>query len=246
MNSSTGWSRVRKGGRMAWTAVSALVVETAVVGLSLCPTLFAAGWLVARAPVPHAARLALLSLLVVPGYVVFALLLIVLSPLVMRIAGWRTPRDAELRIADLEWPLLSWGRYLLSAHIVRLFAGALLRTTPVWTFYHRLNGARLGRRVYVNSLGVMDDNLLEFGDDVVIGADVHLSGHTVEKGYLKTGAVRLGPGVTVGVGSVIGIGVEVGAGTQIGALSVVAKHRRLDAGAVYGGAPARRLDLADA
>ncbi len=35
----------------------------------------------------------------------------------------------------------------------------------------RVTGARIGRRVYVNTLFISDHNLLEFGDDVVIGAD---------------------------------------------------------------------------
>jgi acetyltransferase-like isoleucine patch superfamily enzyme len=150
--------------------------------------------------------------------------------------------NAELRIADLPPPLLAWGRYLASAHVVRLFAGTLFRATPIWTFYHRLNGARLGRRVYINSLSVMDDNLLEFADGVVIGAGVHLSGHTVEAGIVKTAPVRLGRNVTIGVGSVIGIGVDVGPDAEIGALSLVPKHRTLEGGAVYAGVPVRRID----
>ena len=56
----------------------------------------------------------------------------------------------------------------------------------------RMNGAKLGRRVFVNSLDVTDHCLLEFGDDVVIGAGVHLSGHTVERGLVRTAPVRLG------------------------------------------------------
>ena len=75
-----------------------------------------------------------------------------------------------MRLADLEWPLLDWVRYMVAIHIVRLFAGTLFRGTPIWSAYLRLNGARVGRRVYVNSLGVSDHNLLEFGDDVVISA----------------------------------------------------------------------------
>jgi len=40
----------------------------------------------------------------------------------------------------------------------------------------------IGRGVHINSLAVNDHNLLEFGDRVVVGGGVHLSGHTVEDG----------------------------------------------------------------
>jgi acetyltransferase-like isoleucine patch superfamily enzyme len=159
----------------------------------------------------------------------------------MQLHRWRSPENADLRIADLDWPLLDWGRYLMSTHLVRIFAGSLLKTTPLWSGYLRLNGAQLGRRVFVNSLAVIDHNLLEFGDDVVIGDGAHLSGHTVEGGRVKTGRVRLGAGVLVGVGAVVDIGVEAGEGCQIGALCVVPKHSVLEAHATYVGVPARKL-----
>lgn len=223
--------------------MSALAVESAVFALSVLPAALFWRWHFSWS-VSHAwVRILLLSMSLIPAYVLFAGCFMVLSALAMRLVGWRTPANAAMRIADLDWALLRWVRYLASAHLVRLFAGVVFRATPVWTSYHRLNGARVGRRVYVNSLAVMDDNLLEFGDGVVIGAGAHLSGHTVEGGYVKTGPVRLGRDVTIGVGSVVGIGVEIGAGTQVGALSVVPKHHKLDADAVYGGVPVRRLDV---
>ena len=111
----------------------------------------------------------------------------------------------------------------------------------MWTAYVRWNGGRLGRRVFINSLGVTDHNLLEFGDDVVLGGDVHLSGHTIEGGRLKTGRVRFGNRVTVGVGAVVGIDVSAGDGCQIGALSLVPKHSTLDEGTTYAGIPVRAI-----
>ena len=92
--------------------------------------------------------------------------------------------------------------------------------------------------MYVNSLAVSDYNLLEWGDDVVIGAAVHLSGHTVEGGVVKTAGVRLGSNVTIGIGSVIEIGVEIGSNAQVGAMSFVPKHTTLKGGVVYVGVPA--------
>jgi carbonic anhydrase/acetyltransferase-like protein (isoleucine patch superfamily) len=181
------------------------------------------------------------SLAIVPSYVFFGLLLMLVSALAVRALRWHTPAGVTTRVADMEWPLLHWIRGLAIAHIVRLVAGAVFRGSPVWTAYLRLAGARLGRRVYVNSLAVTDYSLLDFGDNVVIGDGAHLSGHTVEHGVLKTGPVRLGCNVTIGVGSVIDIDVVAGDGCQVGAMSLVPKHSRLDADALYIGIPVQRF-----
>lgn len=81
---------------------------------------------------------------------------------------------------------------------------------------------------------------------MVVGSDVHFSGHTVARGTVRTAAVRLGARVTVGVASVVAIGVEAGPDCQIGALSYVPKFSRLAAGTAYGGVPVRRLPRARA
>ena len=96
--------------------------------------------------------------------------------------------------------------------------------------------------MYVNTLSISDHNLLEFGDNVVIGGDVHISGHIVEDGMLKTATVRLGRGVTISLGSIVDVGVNAGAECQIGALSLVPKHSRLqDRGASTSVRRVRRL-----
>ncbi len=227
--------------RVSWTVVTICVVQGAVCGLAVFPVMLLWSALTAWSAPGPMVRLLVFSLMVAPSYVLFALALIGLSPLATKLTGWRTPPRAEMRIADLDWPLLDWVRYMVAIHIVRFFAGTLFRGSPVWTAYLRLNGARLGRRVYVNSLAVSDHSQLVFGDDVVIGSDVHISGHTVEGGLVKTAPVRLGHRVTIGLGTVVNIGVEAGAGCQIGALSFVPKHSRLDGDAVYVGIPVTRL-----
>jgi acetyltransferase-like isoleucine patch superfamily enzyme len=230
--------------RVSWALLSVFVVESVVFGLSVLPAVLFWEWHFRRELSSAPARILFVSMAFIPAYLLFTLALIVLSGLATRVTGWRTPSRAELEIEELSWPLLDWARYMISIHLVRLFAGTLFRSTPIWTFYMRLNGARMGRRVFVNSLDVTDHNLLDFGDDVVLGGSTHLSGHTVEGGVLKTAPVRLGRGVTVGVGSVVGIGVVAGDGCQIGALSLVPKFEELEAGAVYVGCPVRKLESA--
>lgn len=227
--------------RVAWTLSSSFVVECLIFSLSVTPAAFF--WSpFFTLPYPRTVvRTAVLAMTFVPTYLIFAICLMGFSAWGTRLLGWRTPRNVQMVIAELEWPLLNWVRYIISIHLVRLFAGSFLRATPLWAFYLRLNGARLGRGVYVNSLAVSDHNLLEFDDHVVIGDGVHLSGHTVERAVVKTAPVRLGKGVTIGIGSVVGIGVEAGPGAQVGALSLVPKFSRLEAGATYVGTPVRKL-----
>ena len=179
--------RLSAGIRIGWTVLTIVVVETVVCGLASLPVVFLWSQLARSAPADAGLRLVVISLAIAPSYVLFGLLLMLCSALAVRALRWHTPAGLTARVADMGCPLLHWIRGMVVAHIVRLVAGAVFRGSPVWTAYLRLSGARLGRRVYVNSLAVTDYNLLDFGDDVVIGEDVHLSGHTVEHGVLKTG-----------------------------------------------------------
>jgi hypothetical protein len=217
-----------------------MVVEGTVVGLSALPAVWLLSELI-QASTAVAVRLIVLSFAALPAYALFALVLLFASPLASRLVGWRTPDRAEMRITDFDWPLLDWARYNAGIELTRSLAGWLFRATPIWSAHLRWYGARVGRRVFVNSLHLGDYNLLDFADDVVIGADVHLSGHTVEGGVVKTGSVRLGRGVTIGLGAVIDIDVTVAAGCQVGAMSLVPKHTHLRVPTVYAGIPARRI-----
>jgi acetyltransferase-like isoleucine patch superfamily enzyme len=227
--------------RIAWAVSTLMLVEIIVCGLSAVPVVIL--WTQLAKSVGSSPRLQiiLLSGALIPSYIIFALALLFISPLVTRLVGWSTPAHAEMRIADLDWPLLTFVRYAAANHLVRVLAGSFFRGSPLWTAHLRLAGARLGRRVYVNSLELNDYNLLEFSDDVVIGADVHLSGHTVEAGIVKTARVQLARNTTVGVSSIVEIGVTTGPNCEIGALSFVPKNMKLEADATYAGIPARRI-----
>ena len=232
--------RIRVFGRVAWTIVIVCIVQGLVCALSVLPVVLLWSGLIRRTTASSLLfRAILFSGSIVPSYILFALCLMALSAFSTRVTGWRTSPNLQLRISAMDWPLLNWARYMVAIHLVRVLAGTLFRGSPVWTMYLRLNGAHMGRRVYVNTLSISDHNLLDFGDDVVIGSDVHVSGHTVEGGLVKTGTVRLGHDVTIGLGSVIEIDVEAGPHCQVGAMSLVPKHTTLKAGALYAGVPAR-------
>lgn len=230
--------------RFTWTLGTAFVAESVLLGVSALPALafvrWHAGW-----GLSEPWQTLVLSMSAVPAYLVFSVVLMVASAAAMRILGWRPIPDAEMSIAELGWPLCNWARYQIAGHIVGFLTGGLLRSTPVWSMYVRLNGARIGRRVWINSVGVTDHCLLDLGDDVVIGAGVHMSGHTVEHGVVKTAPVRIGAGSTVGVNAHVEIGADIGPGCQIGSLAMVPKYSVLRGPGVFVGVPARRVDPGD-
>lgn len=225
---------------MFWAGVSVVVLETVLLGVALMPAVAFAQWQ-SSLNLPQWARVVVPAFAFVPLYIVFALLLVISSALVTRVLRWRSPPPGEYPLHEFGWPVLAWGRYLMTIHVARVFAGPVFRATPFWSFYMRLNGARIGHLVWVNSLALMDHNLLEFGDGVVIGSDAHVSGHIIEHGLLKTARVTLGAGTVIGIGSVVGIGVVTGQGTHVGALSVVPKYAALEAAATYAGVPVQRI-----
>lgn len=244
MKASQALRRIATTIRVTWAGLSVVLTESAIFALSVVPAVMTWTWLFREDLTPEWLDVMILAVTFVPAYLVFAVSFVVLSALVTRLFGWRSPEDRRMSLAELDRPLLNWARYNISIYVAGTLAGPFLRTTPIWNLYMRLNGAGIGRRVWINSLKLSDHNLLTFEDDVVIGSEAHISGHIVERGAVLTARVRLGKSVVVGLGSHVGIGVEAGPHCQIGSLSMVPKFSRLDANGTYVGTPVRRVSRA--
>jgi acetyltransferase-like isoleucine patch superfamily enzyme len=134
-----------------------------------------------------------------------------------------------------------WASYNSLILMVRYTCMNFIRVTPFLTLFHRFMGMRIGRRVQINTSIIGDSNLIEIGDDTVIGGDVTLVAHAAEQGRLVTAPVTIGSRVTVGLMSVIFPGVTIGDGATIAANAVVTKGTRIGAGEMWGGVPARKL-----
>ncbi|MCA1819104.1 MAG: hypothetical protein LC620_03485, partial [Halobacteriales archaeon] len=88
---------------------------------------------------------------------------------------------------------------------------------------------------------VYDLDILEVGDRTVIGANASILGHVGEKSRLVRQPVRIGKNCTVGQYANIFPGVTMGDNCHVGAMSLVPKGSQLDANAVYGGVPVRKI-----
>ena len=109
-----------------------------------------------------------------------------------------------------------------------------------WIF--RRLGMRLGRRVTIASGAMLDyffPELIEIGDDTIVGMDALVLTHEFLHDRIRAGRVRIGARCLVGARSTILAGVELADGTTVAAMSLV--NKGTDQAVVIGGVPARVL-----
>jgi non-ribosomal peptide synthetase-like protein len=217
-----------------------LFAEVAIVmGAALWPAVALWSWAEGVLPASGALRYLGLGVALAAAYVVFGLALVVVLP----VARWLTLSVGTPvgRFRLLSFGTWRWASFNTLTLILRFSFVNWIRLTPLLPLYHRLMGARIGRRVHINTAVVADQNLLEIGDDTIIGGDVTLVCHAAERGQIVTAPVRIGRGVTVGLMAVILPGCTIGDGAVIAAGSVLSKGARVGPGEVWAGVPARRV-----
>ncbi len=148
-------------------------------------------------------------------------------------------RSGEIRL----WSL-AYFRFWLVKTLMRTSPLALLRGSPLTTFYLRAMGAKVGRNVTImtNRLPVCTD-LLTIGEGTVIRKDAVLNGYRVHGGVIQLGALTLGRDVIVGEGSVLDIGTALGDGSQLGHRSTLYTDQSVPAGDRWHGSPGRRTEV---
>lgn len=218
-----------------------MYVELAVIGgLAATPGIYGAlelhRWIAAQGP-PEVVRVGAACVLAFLAYFAYALTVILVVPIFRVIA----PGTPEGRYPYYSAKAFRWASYNALILLVRYTCIHFLRVTPFINLFHRLMGMKLGARVQINTAVIGDSNLIEIGDDSVIGGDVTLIAHSAERGALVAERVRIGKRVTVGLMAVVMPGCEIGDGAVIAANAVLQKGTRVAPGEVWGGVPARRI-----
>jgi len=210
-----------------------------ILAAALFPAAALFGWASARLPPDGAARALGLAFALAAGYFVFGLALLLVLPA----ARWLTlARGTPVgRFPFFSLGAWRWASYNALTLVLRFTFVNWIRVTPLLPLYHRLMGARIGRRVQINTAVIADQNLVEIGDDTVIGGDVTLVCHSAERGQLVTAPVSIGRNVTIGLMAVVFPGCVVGDGAMISAGSVLSKGTRVGPGEIWAGVPARRV-----
>jgi len=218
-----------------------LYVELAVVaGISATPGVYGALWAwrhLSTFDLPEIARVACACILVFGCYFAYTLTVIFVVPL-LRITAPGTP---EGRYPYFSFKAFQWASYNALILLVRYTCINFLRVTPLLPLFHRMMGMRIGKRVQINTAVIGDSNLIEIGDDTIIGGDVTLVAHAAERGQLVAERVIIGKRVTVGLMVVLFPGCRIGDDAVLAANAVLAKGTIVGPGEIWGGVPAKKL-----
>jgi len=122
--------------------------------------------------------------------------------------------------------------------------GALLTGTPWIAPFLRLFGARIGRRVHLDTTFLSEFDLVEVGDDAAVARACSLQTHLFEDRVMKMSSVHIGAGCTIGPRSVVLYDSALQPGAVLDALSLAMKGESLPAGTCWRGIPAQPAPLA--
>ncbi len=148
------------------------------------------------------------------------------------IGRWR-PR--EIRIWSLGYFRFWLVKTMLRTSPLVLFAGS-----PLFVWYLRALGARIGRNttLLIRQIPVCTD-LLTIGEGTLVRKDAVFTCYRAHAGLIQTGPVTLGRDVLVSEATVIDINTSMGDGSQLGHRSTLYSGQSVPAGERWHGSPAQ-------
>lgn len=147
-------------------------------------------------------------------------------------------QSQEIRIWSLAYFRLWIVKTLVRSDPLVLFVGS-----PLYSFYLRALGARIGSGVAIFSRNVpLCTDLLTVGDSSVIRKDSLFSCYRAHDGLIQTGTVTLGRDTVVAEASVLDIGTALGDGARLAHASALHRGQVVPAGEHWHGSPAQRAE----
>jgi non-ribosomal peptide synthetase-like protein len=113
--------------------------------------------------------------------------------------------------------------------------------TPFQSWFLRLVGVRLGKRLFDDGGGMSEKNMVTIGDDVTLNAGTFIQCHSQEDYAFKSEPITIGSGCTIGIGATVYYGVTMGDGAVLAPESFLMKGEEMPPGAHWGGNPAGEM-----
>lgn len=182
----------------------------------------------------------LLTMLLFPlfsaSYVIFATLIIISLKwlLVGRYRESATPM----------WTPFVWCSELITALFDTFISPFLLEAflgTPFVALFLRLLGAKIGKRVFINTLYFSEFDLIKIEDDVCLNRDTTIQTHLYEDRIFKMSNIKIEKGCTVGDRSIVLYDTIMKHHSSLGNLSLLMKGEVLYPNSDWEGIPAKRI-----
>ncbi len=214
------------------------LVATAI-GFALAPALwFMAHWLAWCEPWQGPLRWLAYGMGIGLAFFIAGFSLLLVVPIYNAVLPTRVRpfKGSYYSIAAVPWCLHN-GLFYLARYTILPY----VTLTPFGPWFLRAMGMRLGKRVFINTEFISDPQLIEIGDDVVIGGSVHLFAHYGGGGHLNVATVTIGARATIGEKATVMGDVAIGADAILLPHSVLLPGSIVGAGETWGGVPARPI-----
>lgn len=150
----------------------------------------------------------------------------------------------SIKFGDGKWWF--WLKYrnplIVGFNLAMVSASMLIPFPRVKNALLRLTGMKIGKNAFIAmgaALDIFYPELVEIGENTIIGYGCVISAHELLQRQLRFGRVKIGANVLVGTRSVVLPGVEIGDGATVGAMSLV--NSDVPAKSFYAGVPARKI-----
>jgi non-ribosomal peptide synthetase-like protein len=113
--------------------------------------------------------------------------------------------------------------------------------TPFFAWYWRALGAKIGKRVFIDTSDVTEFDLVRIDDRAALNYFCGLQTHLFEDRIMKMSNLRIGKNCVVGHGSIVLYDTQMEPGSQLHSVSLLMKGETLPAGTRWQGIPAQPL-----
>jgi acetyltransferase-like isoleucine patch superfamily enzyme len=221
-------------------ALTGNIIAGLICGLAMIPSVWLVFWVwkSIHGTIANFWDLLFMSISLGMGYFLFGISLLITIVVIRNLFRIKNQEGRSLifSVRTFKYAVFS---YLLA--LARHFILPLARSTPIINLFYKGMGAKIGKNVLISTHNIWDCDLIEIGDESVIGGNVSINAHIGQgqKGRLRR--VRIGNRVTIGANTYVMPGIVIEDNVLVGPNSVIPMGKRLKANSVYWGTPVEKV-----
>jgi acetyltransferase-like isoleucine patch superfamily enzyme len=170
------------------------------------------------------------------AFLIFGNSLLILILVVRNLFGLR---NHEQRAKLVSLVTVKTALYNLMLHVANHFFLSVLKGSYISLLFYRGMGAKIGKGTLIATHRIWDCDLVEIGENCVIGGNSSISAHVAQGDRGRLRKVLIGNNVTIGANASVMPGVVIEDSVVVGANSLVPMGMHLEAGKTYIGVPVK-------